>query len=46
VRRHAELKSVFPARDLEQGWAYQYQWNDQQNIAELERIRDNAVLVV
>jgi hypothetical protein len=46
VRRHAELRSVFPAADLAQGFAYQYLWSEQRNVEELERARANAVRVV
>jgi hypothetical protein len=46
VRRHAELRSVFPSEDLEQGWAYQYLWSEQRNVEELEHTRRHAVRVV
>ena len=46
VRRHAELRSVFPAEDLAQGFGYQYLWSEQRNVEELERARAQAVLVV
>jgi hypothetical protein len=46
VRRHAELRARFPAADLERGWGYQYLWDEQRNIDELQRVRAGAVRVV
>jgi len=46
LRRHAELRSRFPAADFERGWGYQYLWDEQKNIDELKRVRAAAVRVV
>jgi hypothetical protein len=46
VRRHAELRSRFPAADFDRGWGYQYLWDEQKNIEELQRVRAGAVRVV
>ena len=46
LRRHAELGSRFPAADFERGWGYQYRWDAQRNVEELERVRAGAVRVV
>ena len=46
LRRHAELRARFPAADFERGWGYQYLWDEQKNIDELQRVRAAAVRVV
>jgi hypothetical protein len=46
VRRHAELRSRFPEADFARGWGYQYLWDEQKNIEELQRVRAGAVRVV
>jgi hypothetical protein len=46
IRRHAELRSRFPAADVERGMGYQYSWDEQRNVEELRRIRAAAVRVV
>jgi hypothetical protein len=46
LRRHAELRDRFPAADLKKGWGYQYLWDDQKNIDELQRVRAAAVRVI
>jgi hypothetical protein len=46
VRRHAQLRARFPASDLEKGWGYQYLWDAQRNIEEINRVKAAAVRVV
>jgi hypothetical protein len=46
VERHAELASKIPSQDLARGWAYQYTWDRERNLEELQRCRTNAVCVV
>jgi hypothetical protein len=46
VRRHAELGAVFPAQDFAVGWGHQYRWSVQEDLDELQRIRDSAVSVL
>ena len=46
VGRHAELASKIPSEDFAKGWAYQYMWDRERNLEELQRCRANAVRVV
>lgn len=46
LRRQAELRSRFPTADSERGWGYQYLWDEQKNIDELQRVKAGAVRVV
>jgi hypothetical protein len=46
VQRHAELRARIPTADFERGFGYQYLWDEQKNIDELQRARAAAVRVV
>jgi hypothetical protein len=46
VRRHAELRARFPTADFDQGFGYQYLWDEQKNVDELQRAKAAAVRVV
>jgi hypothetical protein len=46
LRRHAELRARMPAADLDRGWGYQYLWDEQRNVEELQKVRAAAVRVV
>ena len=46
VRRHEELRGRIPPQDLARGVGYQYAWDRERNLEELERCQKRAVRVV
>jgi hypothetical protein len=46
IRRHAEIRTVFPQQDLDRGWGYQYTWDRAQNLREWQQCRESAVRVL